>query len=389
LWALPRREKESKRAVKRDHSRNRNFPQLDPSARSNEHHSLSSMTTAAAKPISAERTSSWFDRQRANWRLSFGNTAIPDNEIELVQRRIYVLPSMRGWAVIVIGIMLLLTGINYQLSLAFVVAFLLGGLMQVALHATYRNLRGAIIRVGKSPRCIAGETLVFPITISSPDRMREGITLERLIPKTKRIVGLAKKIRIAGDQQVSYPIEVATTQRGIVALGRLLIESRAPYGLIRAWSYANFEWVGLVEPVPESPYPELPYAVGSQAQSKRRADIAHDPDMLREYAPGDSLKRVAWKQVAKSGNWYTRTGEAGQRGEVELTWQAISLIDTEARLSRMAAWIDRARNANAAFSLTMPNGHLALADSAPHHDEALSMLAVFPKPIGEVRGVLA
>jgi uncharacterized protein (DUF58 family) len=333
--------------------------------------------------------SPWLDRQRAHWRESFGNTATTASEIELVQRRIYVLPSMRGWAVIVIGILLLLVGVNYQLSQAYVIAFLLGGLMQVALHATYRNLRGAIIRVGKSPRCIAGETLLFPVTISSPERMREGITLERLLPKQKRVIGNAKKIRIVADRQAAYPIEVKTTRRGIVSLGRLLVESRAPYGLIRAWSYVHFEWVGLAEPIPETPYPDLPYATGSQAQSQRRTDIAHDPDMLREYVHGDSLKRVAWKQVAKSGEWYTRTGEAGQRGEVELAWQATSVSDTEARLSRIAAWIDRARNANAAFSLTMPNGYLALADSAPHHDEALSMLAVFPKPLNEVRGVRA
>jgi uncharacterized protein (DUF58 family) len=230
---------------------------------------------------------------------------------------------------------------------------------------------------------------VFPITLSSPERMREGVTIERLLAGRKRVLGVARRVRIAADQQVSYPLAINTTQRGVVALGRLLIESRAPYGLIRAWSYAHFQWVGLVEPAPETPYPDLPYATGSRAQSQRRTDVAHDPDTLREYVHGDSLKRVAWKQVAKSGDWYTRTGDAGQRGEVELSWQSTSLSDTEARLSRIAAWIDRARNANAAFSLAMPNGYLPLADSAPHHDEALSMLAVFPKPLAEVNGVRA
>ncbi len=330
---------------------------------------------------------SWWQRQRTQWRESFGNVAITASEIELVQRRIYVLPSMRGWAVIGIAILLLLTGINYQLSLAYLVAFLLGGLMQVALHATYRNLRGLIIRVGKSPRCIAGESLQFPITLASPDRMREGISLERIVRGRKRVLGAAKRVRITADKLQSYVIDVAAPKRGIAPLGRLLIESRAPYGLIRAWSYVNFEWVGLVEPKPETPYAELPYATGSLATTQRQSDVALDPDTLREYVAGDSLKRVAWKQVAKSGQWFTRTGEAGQRGDVELAWNATELSDTEARLSRIAAWVDRARNADAAFSLQMPNGHLPLASTAPHHDEALAMLAVFPKPLSEVRGV--
>jgi uncharacterized protein (DUF58 family) len=339
----------------------------------------------------------WWNRQRAHWRESFGHHAIADNEIELVQRRIYVLPSMRGWAVIVIAIILLLVGVNYQLSLAYVVSFLLGGLMQVALHATYRNLRGAKLRVGKSPRCVAGETLHFPITIASPDRVREGISISRLHAKSTRALRKqsatealrAERVRIDADAQLVYSIAVPAPTRGIVSLRRLLIESRAPYGVIRAWSYAHFEWVGLVEPKPETPYPELPYATGAEAQAQRKTDVAHDPDGLREYAAGDSLKRVAWKHVAKSGEWYTRTGEAGQRGEVELAWNATQLSDIEARLSRLAAWIDRARNENAAFSLAMPNGQLPLADSAPHHDEALAMLAAYPKPIDEVRGVRA
>jgi uncharacterized protein (DUF58 family) len=342
---------------------------------------------------SGDSSLSWWQKQRAHWHESFGRHATNASEIELVQRRIYVLPSMRGWAVIVIAIILLLVGVNYQMSLAYVVAFLLGGLMQVALHATYRNLRGAIIRVGKSPRCVAGETLYFPLTIASPERTREGISISRLLNGARKQnatnAANAERLRIASDTQSTYTLAVGAPARGIVSLGRLLIESRAPYGVIRAWSYAHFEWVGLVEPKPEEPYPELPHASGEESQAHKKSDVAHDPDGLREYVAGDSLKRVAWKHVAKSGEWYTRTGEAGKRGEVELSWSATNLSGDDARLSRVAAWIDRARNENAAFSLMMPNGKLPLADSAPHHDEALAMLATYPKPLAEVAGVRA
>jgi uncharacterized protein (DUF58 family) len=339
----------------------------------------------------APQRTSWWMRQRAHWREAFGHQTTTASEIELVQRRIYVLPSMRGWAVIAIAIILLLVGVNYQLSLAYVVAFLLGGLMQVALHATYRNLRGLIVRVGKSPRCVAGETLYFPLTIASPERAREGVAISRLGHATRKQNALnatnAERLRVAADAQATYTLAVSAPARGVFSLGRMLIESRAPYGVIRAWSYAHFDWVGLVEPKPEQPYPDLPHATGADNETQRRTDVAHDPDSLREYAPGDSLKRVAWKQVAKSGEWYTRTGESGQRGEVELSWTTTNLSDVEARLSRLAAWIDRARNENAAFSLTVPNAQLPLSDSAPHHDEALAVLAVYPKSLSEVAGV--
>ncbi len=347
---------------------------------------------------------SWVGRQRDKWSSAFAHRAISADEVELVQNRIYVLPTLRGLGVIAIAIILLLVGVNYQLSLAYVVSFLLGGLLQVALHATYRNLRGLRIRAGQSPRAIVGETLSFSLAISSPERMREGIALTRTNAESsaphgkldklngraiRELLKRALRLRLQADQQAVYSIEVKAARRGVIPLGRIQIESRAPYGIIRAWSYVHFEWVGLVEPAPEMPYPELPHALGDDAKTAAKADVAHDPDSLREYVPGDSLKRVAWKQVAKSGEWYTRTGEAGQRGEVDLRWDAISLTDTEARLSRMAAWIDRSRNENVAFSLSMPTGALPLADSAPHHMEALAMLATYPKPLTEVAGVRA
>ena len=85
---------------------------------------------AAVSPGEVRRPS-WWSRQRARWRMSFGHTATTADEVELVQRRIYLLPSARGLFVILTAVLLLLVGINYQLSLAFVVAFLLAGLMQV------------------------------------------------------------------------------------------------------------------------------------------------------------------------------------------------------------------------------------------------------------------
>ena len=115
--------------------------------------------------------------------------------------------------------------------------------------------------------------------------------------------------------------------------------------------------------------------------------MAHDPDSLREFVHGDSLRRVAWKQVAKSGEWYTRTGDTGTRHEIDLSWQMLQLTETEARLSRMAAWLLRAHNENCAYSLSMPNAQLPLADGSQQFADALIVLAVYPLRPEDVRGL--
>ena len=338
--------------------------------------------------VAASIAPSWWARQQARWSTNFGHTAISADELELTQRRIYLLPTGRGLFVMVTAIVLLLVGINYQLSLAFVVAFLLAGLMQAALLVSYRNLRGLIVRAGRSPHCQLGESLSFSVALASPDRVRDGISLSARTEINRKIAIKCEPQTVAADVTEVLSLTCKPTRRGLLALGRIVVESRAPYGLIRAWSYVHFEWLGVIEAKPETPPPPLPLTAGDDdGAASRNVHVAHDPDSLRDYAPGDSLKRVAWKQVAKSGDWYTRTGDSGQRQEIELSWQAVNLSDTEARLSRMAAWLLRANNENCAYELMMPNGHLLLADGAQQFADASLLLAAYPQRVETLRGL--
>lgn len=342
---------------------------------------------AVASSIDLTPTS-WWSRRRAHWQQSFGKTPISFDELELLQRRIYLLPTGRGLFVIITAIVLLLVGINYQLSLAFVVAFLLAGLMQAALLVSYRNLRGLIVRAGRSPHCKLGESLVFSVALASPERTRDGIALRTQADGKGKIIAKSWPLSVTQDTTAVVPLVFTPTRRGLMPLHRIIVESRAPYGLIRAWSYVHFKWLGVIEPQPETPPPPLPLMAGdNDGSASRNLHVAHDPDSLRDYAPGDSLKRVAWKQVAKSGDWYTRTGDTGHRQEIELSWQAVTLTDTEARLSRMAAWLLRAHNENCAYELTLPNGHLPLAGGSQQFADASLLLAAYPQRVEDLRGL--
>ena len=62
--------------------------------------------------------------------------------VMLRHSRIYILPTRRGLALIGTLAMMLLTSLNYALSLGFAVTFLVGGLVAAALLHTFRNLAG-------------------------------------------------------------------------------------------------------------------------------------------------------------------------------------------------------------------------------------------------------
>ena len=341
--------------------------------------------TTGARPGASKPPSDWWGNRLAHWNSSFGRIPTTATEVELEQRRIYLLPTGRGFFLIITAVVLLLVGVNYQLSLAYVVAFLLAGLMQAALLTSFRNLRGLVVSSGRSPHCRVGEDVAFPITLASPERAREGITLAS--QNSQKKWAHSGPSRLNADERQAAPLSFVASKRGLLPLARITVESRAPYGLIRAWSYVHFEWVALVEPIPETPPPALPKASGADGASTGRTQVAHDPDSLREFVHGDSLRRVAWKQVAKSGEWYTRTGDTGTRHEIDLSWQMVQLTETEARLSRMAAWLLRAHNENCAYLLSMPNAQLPLADGSQQFADASIVLAVYPLRPEDVRGL--
>src|ERR1700693_4870476 len=81
----------------------------------------------------------WIARWRQRlWRID----AADRGPIVLPHHRISILPTRRGLALIATLAIMLLTSMNYALSLGHALTFLVAGLVAAALLQTYRNLAG-------------------------------------------------------------------------------------------------------------------------------------------------------------------------------------------------------------------------------------------------------
>src|SRR5438552_2150837 len=175
-------------------------------------------------------------------------------------------------------------------------------------------------------------------------------------------------------------IYILPTRRGRLALGRVTLSTDFPLGLWRGWAYVHFPVTGIVYPAPEAPAPHLP--PGLQGSDFRRSARAADAELagLRDYHSGDPLNRIAWKAVARGAGWYTKQfeGSCGS-GTLEFHWAELPPgFGTEARLSRLAAWILAAEREARAFGLTLPGVDLPAGSGAGHRRAALCALALFP-----------
>ncbi len=300
----------------------------------------------------------------------------PHDEQPVVLRhsRIYILPTRRGLAMIGTLLVMLLASLNYALSLGFVVTFALAGLVAAALLHTFRNLSGIEVKPLGAGETFAGSPLAFALQLDGGIVGRESIVLEAH-------GGARVRADVPAGSVLTLSIERDAPRRGRLSLGRLTLSSDFPLGLWRGWAYVHFPLAGVVFPSPEVAAPPLPPGVsGPDAYAAGRDDDA-DLAGLREFQPGDPLSRIAWKAVARGAGWYSKQFEgSGGGGPIALDWASLPpTLSTEARLSRLVAWVLAAEHAARPFGLSIPGVALPASQGREHRRAALTALALFDR----------
>jgi uncharacterized protein (DUF58 family) len=302
------------------------------------------------------------------WRLAPGDLG----RVVLRHSRIYILPTSRGMALIVTLAIMLLTSMNYALSLGYAMAFLAGGMVASALLETFRNLAGLAASPLGAGEAFAGGELEFTLSLASGSRQRMGITVAGR-------QGWTASVDLPAGATRPVALRTPAPTRGRQALGRVRLSSDFSLGLWRGWAYVHFPLSGMVFPAPEGNAPPLP--PGRHGSFVGMASRMADTELagLREYARGDAQNRIAWKAVARGAGWFTKQFEGtGGGGTLELNWEDLPPnLDVETRLSRLTAWILAAERAARPFSLHVPGTALPVGQGAAHRRAALTALALY------------
>jgi uncharacterized protein (DUF58 family) len=307
----------------------------------------------------------------ANWLWGFKP---PERgTIILVHRRVYILPTRLGVLFAATLAILLIGSINYALSLGFALTFLLAGLGITGMVHTARNLARIGVSTGRADPVFAGESAQFRLYLDGRARYDRPAILARHVASGSQFV-----IDIPPLGIVEVVLAVPAGRRGWLSLGRVLLETRFPLGLFRAWSYVEPDARCLVYPKPErSP---LPAPLAEAAAGALRSQAAGNDDFsgLRTYQLSDSPRHVAWKSVARSDDMLTKqfTGEAA--AQLWLDWRLLSaLAGLEQRLSRLAGWVLAAERAGAFYGLRLPGVEIAPARGDSHAAACLQALALY------------
>lgn len=204
-----------------------------------------------------------------------------EGRIRLDRNHVYILPTAAGGGFALLLVVMLLTSLNYNVSLGFLLTFVLAGVAASAMWQTHRNLVDLEVRGAAGEAVFAGHAL------------NVGVALANVTPWARVGVDVsaaqAAAVETSLDAQdaIVAALSFADQPRGWFKLPRLTVSTRFPLGLFRAWSYADAPLTVLVYPAPEPSAPPLPASFapdpGDEDDTRAaRTHVEEAADQLRD-----------------------------------------------------------------------------------------------------------
>ncbi len=290
--------------------------------------------------------------------------------IRLRHRRLYVLPTRYGLLFFGILLAILIGAINHNNNLAFILAFLLGGISFVSIFHTFRNLSGITLISARAKPVFAGQPASFEISIKNPGTTRWSLSFAfSRIPQTT--------IDLDSKSQQDITVSHATEMRGMLKPTKLIISTIYPLGLFRCWSSLNLNIHCLVYPIPMpgSTVTNRGFDTNDNSGESGGPGV-EDFAGLKNYSPGDPLQHISWKSFSRGQGLQTKIFE-GQTGR-SLYFDLASLPghDLEWKLSRLCHMVLKAESHRLNYGLRLGNQRIEPNHGGTHKQRCLRILAL-------------
>jgi uncharacterized protein (DUF58 family) len=295
---------------------------------------------------------------------------IASGTITLNQRRIFILPTRRGLGFALVLLLMLLGDINYNLSLGYVLTFLLGTLASMTMLHAFRNLAQLEIRAGHCDPAFAGDSAIFVFYFHNNTRLPRH---HLLLHDGK---GHSTTFDLPAQHNCKIQLAIPAIKRGWLNSGRQTLYTEFPLGLFHAWSYLHFDVRCLVYPKPAAAHP-LPALSAQHGSGKLLSTGDEDFAGLRAYVAGDALPRIAWKALAREQGMQVKQFSAQQGRELWLDWSLLPNIASERKLELLTRWVLDADAQQLLYGLRLPNMSVLPKYSSGQREECLSALALF------------
>ena len=308
-----------------------------------------------------------------------GTPAHPSRTARIVGRR-YLLHGP-GFTYCITTVVLILGAINGQNNLLFAIFGLAAGGLIISGILSGANLMGIRVERLEPREGAVGESAGLRYRVHNANRWVPAISLlveeidlpRRSAGRLAAARGFAPSIR--AREAVTVEAAPACLSRGPVRLARFRVTSTFPFGLTR-------KSVELDDPQELLVLPRVATVLGeplrvtrgdrwaaSVAKASRDGDEFH---ALREYAPGDAVRSVAWRASARVEPLLVRVDAARRAGRVLIAFDASDDRPSQERIISAAAGMClHAQRTGREFAVAGPGSDLMVGfGSGPSHVRA-------------------
>lgn len=246
-----------------------------------------------------------------------------------------------GWAAFALACLVVGGGSSLEQSIGSRVGLMLAALGAIAV-ASLPFFRGRFSAIRSLPRCVSvGEPVRYPVHVQNHSRHRlAGLELIELPADTRlglaefkarmkptrrtghfrvsrsRPLGRAARFAnvplptLAPGESATATVEMTPLRRGVLRLEGLLLSRTDPFGLLRSVIRLPLQDRVVVlprrHPVPAIRMPGTPHPQTLGAALATRPGDSDEFLGLRDYRPGDPLRRIHWRAWARTGQPITR-----------------------------------------------------------------------------------
>jgi len=231
-----------------------------------------------------------------------------------------------GWVAVAGAVLLWLAAYVVAGKAMYLFAYGLALLLVLAFVLAPRRLRLDGEREGLYPRVQEGDRLDVEVKLTAHRRMSTFILEERVPDRLGRPVRVPIT-KLASGSTVSHHYGLRATRRGVYQVGPLVAVAGDPLGLIQRETVVAEPFELLVHPRVET--------VSDRPLTRQFEDPPIRPPVskpfpsglefygMREYVPGDDLRRIVWRASARTGKVMVREAEQG------ITDRITIMIDTD------------------------------------------------------------
>ncbi len=290
------------------------------------------------------------------------------------QGQLYIVPTLDGLKLLCLNLILLIIGLVYANNYVLLFNFILFCLFIGSMYYTHFNLRNLSLASARINPVHLGEKTNLTLTFKSKSALGHhfiGIKIKHhALAAGDLLFSFSLK-----DKQPSCKIEfpVEGKKRGVANLKRITVETYFPFHLFRAFTYFDLNLKTIV-------YPEKklldPFKIIEIADEKTGNE---DDFYLKNFYPGDSLRRIHWKKYAQTGKLLTKQLFANEELPVQLGFSSEGLLpeQKEKELCSICYTLYELHAAGLHYGLALDKTSVEPGHSQQHLNNCLRALAEY------------